>query len=165
MTKLINYQHITDNVVSFLNSVNTSTAAYSISLGLTNKVTDINNNIPSVKPSFKSKYGEINVNLDTKNEEMIGFVNSNQHARKIKLNYNIYATVDSLTGPDNDLLTLTRNIEANLRDYIAMGGYNYDAQELYIELPSTDIVQIGNDTNINLTSKITMTIDLYLGDN
>ena len=84
---------------------------------------------------------------------------------KIKLNYNIYATVDSLTGPDNDLLTLTRNIEANLRDYIAMGGYNYDAQELYIELPSTDIVQIVNDTNINLTSKITMTIDLYLGDN
>ena len=159
----IDYNSITDNIVSYLKSVNTTTAAYDLSLGLTHRIGNISRDDLFIAPKFKSLYPSVSVRLDSKTEELEDF-NSNKIGRQISLNYKIYAIYDSFDyNVTNYVLTLIRNIEVNMRAYPTLNNYKTTLDILYCTPGNMQQIQINkDDMKFNQSASIDINIMGYL---
>ena len=159
----IDYNGISDNIVSYLKSCNTTTATYDLSLNLTNRIGEISRDDLYIVPKFKSLHPSISVRLDSKTEEMEDF-NSNKIGRRISLNYKLYMVYDSFDFDiTNYILTLTRNVETNMRAYPNLNNYKTTLDILYCIPGNMQQVQINKDNQkFNQSTVVDLQIVGYL---
>ena len=165
MTQAIDYNALTDNLVGFLNSVNTTTSTYDLSLSLDNRISSVIRDDLTITPKLKPQYPIVSVRLEEKKEENKDF-NMIKQGRLVTLNYGIYLVLDSFNqNVDNQILVFIRNVEANLRNYVNFNGYNNDVQVLFC-LPRTMFkMQYGqNQSRFNQAAKIDLDVICYLDD-
>lgn len=129
VTQRIDYNNISNTIVSALQTANTTTASYDLSMDLSKRVQQINRDDLFVQPQFKVKYPLISVILDHKREDIIDY-NVNRRGRNVELVYSIVCVMEKFKDSEIELWDLVRNIDAVLRANVALNSYNTDLEVL-----------------------------------
>jgi hypothetical protein len=137
MSKRINYNAITDNLVSILNTANSSGASYDLSLGLGKRISQISRDDLFITPKFKPLYPLISVRLVDKREEFVDY-NGETRSRDISLQYQLFCVYDAFLDSEKSLWGMLKNIDVILRENLAFSSYNADLEVLYMRPYYTD---------------------------
>lgn len=164
--QIIDYGDILDHIKTHLQTANTAGAAYDLSLDLPKRVQYVVRDDLDIVPQFKPKYPLVSLMLEDKPEESMQGIAGGRFNKEITLPFKITCVYDSFSDADDNLWTLVRNVEANLRynDYI--NDYNKDGFKFTYIIPSNTrpIIHDGGKSPFNKSAEISVTIKGYLKD-
>lgn len=157
--QIIDYNDVTNFLVSQLSLANTTTAYYPLSAILSTPIVTITRDDVAVAPLKKSQYPAIGIIFTSKTEETIE-VATNITNKKIELFFRLTVIQDSFINSKAELQKIISNIEANLRYNINISNYKKNGFKVTCGIPK-DIKFLSNvngDSAFNKTAEIQYSI-------
>lgn len=123
--KILDCSLIRDKIISTLLAVNTTTASYDLSGGLSKRVVAVSSKDLAIDPLMITEYPHISVRIVSKEETQEQF-GGGKTDNMIKVNAEIFCVYDdgSKTATETNLFRMVCNVEANLKNDLTLGGFN-----------------------------------------
>ena len=123
--KILDCSLIRDKIITTLLAVNTTTATYDLSGGLSKRVVAVSSKDLAIDPLMITEYPHISVRIASKEESQEQF-GSGKTDNMITVNAEIFCVYDdgSKAVTETNLFRMVNNVEANLKNDLTLGGFN-----------------------------------------
>ena len=111
----VDYVQIRDSLIDYLNSQNTTTAVYDLSLGLDRRINSVVKYDAYEEPTMQCEYPRVFIRLANKTEKLECF-NDNSYSRTLDISFKAYCIYDSIKRTKENEIDMLRNTEAVLRN-------------------------------------------------
>ena len=164
--QVVDYNGILDYLKVNLLSANTTTATYDLSDDLPKRVQYVLREDLDIVPQFKPRYPLVSLMLDNKSDEVMRDIAGGRFNKEIDLSFKITCVYDSFSNADDNLWTLVRNVETNLRNNVANNNYNENGFKFIYLIPMTarPITHDGGKSPFNKSAEISVLVKGHLKD-
>lgn len=124
---ILDYEDIMDNIISYLESVNTATAAYPLNTGLPSKIKKVEMNDLDLYSPDSALYPYIGIQLGSIEGDALNSNSATNADREVEFNFIIHCIVEASLADDahRNLYRLIRNIETNIRLNVDLTNSTY----------------------------------------
>ena len=166
MAQILDYNDILDHIKLHLQTANTTGAAFDLSSDLPKRVQYVLREDLDIVPQFKPKYPLVSLMLESKSDEIMQDIAGGKFNKEINLPFKITCVYDSFSNADDNLWTLVRNVEANLRYNTYINNYNVEGFKFTYLIPTTarPITHDGGKSPFNKSAEISVLIKGHLKD-
>lgn len=156
----IDYSAVKDNMITYLNSQNTITATYDLSLGLEKRIKNVVDFDETLEPTMQGEYPKVFIRIKNKIEELECY-NNNRMARMTTLNFQAFCVYDSIKRAKKNEYDMIRNISTVIRNNPSFDVYP-ELSEKIVKLDS-DIanVVVGNPSIVNKSGVVNFSVTFY----